>query len=225
MNHHPEMQPLPEVSPAPPDLAPEHLEPHPEMVLGSGLAIEDAEIERLVAEREAWSGRIVHARIASGEIGAARLRDLHLVDVVAERLDAANSDLRGASFTRVELSGCRFTGLGLTQATLQDVVLDDCKLDLANFRAARLERVVFRDCVLTAADFGGARLEEVRFDRCRLEETDFNGAELTNVDLRGSDLRLGGDIAALRGAIIDTGQVIELAPRMAASLGLRVIDR
>jgi uncharacterized protein YjbI with pentapeptide repeats len=219
------MKPPPEVSPAPPDLAPAHLEPHAELLLGAGLTIEDAEVERLGAESEAGSGRIVHARIASGELGAAKLRDLRLVDVVAERLDAANGDWRGASLSRVELRGCRFTGLGLTEATLEDIVLDDCKLDLANFRGARFERVVFRDCVLTAADFGGATLAEVRFDHCHLEETDFNGTELTDVDLRGSDLRLGGDVAALRGAIIDTGQAIDLAPRMAASLGLRVIDR
>jgi uncharacterized protein YjbI with pentapeptide repeats len=215
----------PEVSPAPPDLAPEHLEPHAEVLLRPGLAIEDAEVERLGAEEEAGSGRIVHARIGSGELGAARLRDLRLVDVVAERLDAANGDWRGASLSRVELRGCRFTGLGLIEATLEDIVLDDCKLDLANFRGARLERVVFRDCVLTAADFGGATLEGVRFDHCHLEETDFNGTGLADVDLRGSDLRLGGDVAALRGAIIGTGQAIDLAPRMAASLGLRVIDR
>jgi uncharacterized protein YjbI with pentapeptide repeats len=94
------------------------------------------------------------------------------------------------------LRGCRFTGLGLVEATLEDVVLDDCKLDLANFRGAKLARVIFRGCVLTAADFGGATLEGVRFDHCHLEETDFNGTELTDVDLRGSDLRLGGDVAA-----------------------------
>lgn len=220
-----EVKPPPEVSPAPPDLAPEHLEPHAEVLLRPGLTIEDAEVEHLGAEGEAGSGRIVHARISSGELGDGRLRNLRLVDVVAERLDAANGDWRGASLSRVELRGCRFTGVGLIEATLEDVVLDDCKLDLANFRGARLERVVFRDCVLTAADFSGAALAGVRFDHCQLEETDFNGAELTDVDLRGSDLRLGGDVAALRGAIIDTGQAIDLAPRMAASLGLRVIDR
>jgi hypothetical protein len=139
------VKPPTEVSPAPPDLAPEHLEPQAEILLRPGLTIEDAEVGRLRAEGEAGSGRIVHARIASGELGAARLRDLRLVDVVAEQLDAANGDWRWASLSRVEL--------------------------------------------------------------------------------RGSDLRLGGDIAALRGAIIDTGQAIELATRMAASLGLRVIDR
>jgi hypothetical protein len=112
------MKPPPEVSPAPPDLAPEHLETHAEVTLQPGFMIEDAEVERLGAEGAAGSGRIVHARIASGELGAARLRDL-----------------------------------------------------------------------------------------------------------RGSDLRLGGDVAALRGAIVDTGQAIDLAPRMAVSLGLRVIDR
>jgi predicted nucleic acid-binding protein len=83
-----------EVSPAPPDLSPEHLEPHAGILLRAGLTIEDAEIERLEAESDAGSGRIVHARIASGELGAARLRDLRLVDVAAARLDAADAKPR-----------------------------------------------------------------------------------------------------------------------------------
>jgi uncharacterized protein YjbI with pentapeptide repeats len=219
------MKSPPEVSPTPPDLAPEHFEARGRILLEPGFVIEDAEVERVAAEEEAGSGRIVHARIGAGELAGAALRDLHLVDVAAESIDAANGDWRGATLSRVALGGCRFTGFGLIEATLEDVTFDDCKLDLANFRAARLERVVFRECILTAADFGGATLASVHFDRCRLEETDFNGAELTGVDLRGSDLRLGGDVAALRGAIIDTGQAIDLAPRMAASLGLRIADR
>ena len=68
------VKPPQEVSPAPPDLAPEHLEPHVEVLLGPGLTIEDAEIERLGTEGEAGSGRIVHARIASGRLGAAMAR-------------------------------------------------------------------------------------------------------------------------------------------------------
>jgi uncharacterized protein YjbI with pentapeptide repeats len=213
-----------EVAPDPPDLAPEHLEGRCEVLLGPGVAVEDAEVGRLAAEPEARSARIVHARVAAGDLGDARLRDLRLVDVAAESIGAANGDWRGATLNRVALSGCRLTGLGLVEATLHDVRFDDCKLDLANFRGAGLERVVFHDCVLTAADFGAATLTAVRFDHCRLEETDFNGSEMTDVDLRGSDLRPGGDVAALRGAIVDTGQAIELAPRMAESLGLRVID-
>ncbi len=218
------MESSPEVSPDPPDLAPEHLEARAEVLLEPGIAVEDAEIGRLAAEAEAGSARIVHARIAAGDLGDARLRDLRLVDVAAETIGAANGDWRGAFLNRVALSGCRFTGLGLVEATLQDVRFGDCKLDLANFRGATLERVVFHDCVLTGTDFAGATLTKVHFDHCRLEETDFNGSDLTDVDFRGSDLRPGGDVAALRGAIVDTGQAIELAPRMAESLGLRVID-
>jgi hypothetical protein len=65
----------------------------------------------------------------------------------------------------------------------------------------------------------------VRFQGCSLQGTDFSRAEMTEVDLRGSDLsQLGGEVAALRGAIVDTAQLIDLAHPLAAAAGLKVED-
>ena len=48
---------------------------------------------------------------------------------------------------------------------------------------------------------------------------------LTDVDLRGTAaLTVTGDVQSLRGATIDTGQLMDLAPTLAAGLGLIVID-
>ncbi|MBS1680037.1 MAG: pentapeptide repeat-containing protein [Actinobacteria bacterium] len=212
----------------PPDLAPAHLgavelDPEP----GEGFEIEDAEIVGAdIAGTEARSGRINHAKMVGLRAAATVLRDLWLVDVAAEALDASNGDWRGALLRRAELRGSRLTGLALNEAELTDVLLHDCKLDYANLRGAALSRVTFSDCVLLDTDFGGAKLVSVRFEGCVLEGTDFSRAEMTDVDLRGSDLsQLGGDVAGLRGAIVDSAQLIDLAHHLAAATGLRVEDR
>lgn len=147
----------------PPDLAPEHLvatelEAEPQ----AGFLAEDAEILGAdISGARARSGRIVHARIEGLRAAEAVLRDLRLIDVIAEGIDASNADWRGATLRRVELRG-----------------------------------------------------------------TDFSRAEMAEVDLRGSDLSaLGGDVAALSGAIVDSTQLIDLAPRLATAAGIKVEDR
>jgi len=108
---------------------------------------------------------------------------------------------------------------------LEDVLLHDCKLDYANLRGASLRHVTFSDCVLLDTDFGGAALESVRFEGCALQGTDFSRAAMTEVDLRGSDhSAIGGDVAALRGAIVDSSQLIDLARPLAAAAGIKVDD-
>jgi hypothetical protein len=44
------------------------------------------------------------------------------------------------------------------------------------------------------------------------------------VDLRGARLGLSAGFDALRGAIIDSGQLVDLAPELAQSLGIIVSD-
>jgi uncharacterized protein YjbI with pentapeptide repeats len=51
---------------------------------------------------------------------------------------------------------------------------------------------------------------------------DFSKAELAHVDLRGSELALAGSLLALRGATIDSLQLMELSRPLAAELGITV---
>lgn len=173
---------------------------------------------------DAGSGRIEQAQLEDVDLDEAKLRGLELVDVIGERLGAANGDWGGATLRRVTLAGSRLTGLGLGEAHLEDVRLSDCKLDYANFRNGTVENVSFVGCVLRGADFQGARLRAVRFEGCRLLEADFSRAEMEAVDLRGSELGLAGSLAGLRGAIVDSTQLIELARPLAAELGIEVRD-
>jgi len=102
------------------------------------------------------------------------------------------------------------------------VHFDQVKLDAVNFRGAALIDVVFTDCLLREVDFGGAKLTRVRFPGCTFEEADFSRAKLADVDLRGARLHFKAGLDALRGATIDGGQLVELAPALAAHLGLKI---
>lgn len=193
--------------------------------LDSGFELERVRIAAAeLREARANAGRIEAAQLEDVDLEEAKLPGLQLIDVEAERLAAANGFWGGATLRRVSLRGCRLTGLDLGEAHLEDVRLEGCKLDYANFRNSRVENVSFKECVLRGADFQGARLRGADFDDCELVEADFSRAELERVDFRGSQLALAGSVLGLRGAIIDSLQLMELSRPIAHELGLTVDD-
>jgi uncharacterized protein YjbI with pentapeptide repeats len=93
-----------------------------------------------------------------------------------------------------------------------------------NFRNAVLTDVTFEDCVLRDADFGSATLLRVSFAGCTLTGADFTKVSCTEVDLRGASLGITAGFDALRGATIDSVQLVTLAPYLARHLGITVDD-
>jgi uncharacterized protein YjbI with pentapeptide repeats len=110
----------------------------------------------------------------------------------------------------------------LSGSYLKQVTVRGAGWDSVNLRGARLERVVFEDCRLRDLDLGTARLSQVRFPGCRFERLDLTKAELSKVDLRGAQLSIERGYDRLGGAVIDPGQLSDLAPALAAHLGLTV---
>jgi uncharacterized protein YjbI with pentapeptide repeats len=146
---------------------------------------------------DAGSGRVGRVHLKDVDLGESRLRAVEFVDVVAERIDAANGDWGGAQLRRTLFSDTRLTVLSFAEARIAEVSFKACKLDYANFHHAEIERVSFEDCVLTRADFQGASITATAFSRCQLVETDFSKAVMSLVDLRGSELRLAGSVLGL----------------------------
>ncbi|MFJ1705668.1 pentapeptide repeat-containing protein [Kitasatospora sp. NPDC088346] len=159
------------------------------------------------------------------------------------RLDGAR--LRRASFNETWMHGSRLVATDLADSEWQDsavlgsvlagiawygsalrrVVFRQCKLESVNLRGATLRDVVFEDCLLRDVDFGEARLTEVAFPGSTLEEVRLGGAALSKVDLRGAArLGLADGHLGLRGAVISTHQLFELAPQFAQALGIVVKD-
>ncbi|EFG65086.1 conserved hypothetical protein, partial [Streptomyces sp. SPB074] len=105
------------------------------------------------------------------------------------------------------------------------VVVRGGKLDYLNLRGAKLKDVVFEACVLVEPDFAGAGLERVAFVDCVVKGADFHKVTLKDVDLRqAAELGVAAGIGGLRGAAISPDQLIDLAPALAAELGMRVLD-
>jgi uncharacterized protein YjbI with pentapeptide repeats len=93
-----------------------------------------------------------------------------------------------------------------------------------NLRDATLIDVRFSDCVMRSVEFGSARLTRVSFAGSQLSAADFTKVTCSSVDLRGASLEISAGFESLGGAIIDSVQLVSLAPYLARHLGIRVAD-
>ncbi|MER5760898.1 pentapeptide repeat-containing protein [Streptomyces sp. NPDC002082] len=160
-------------------------------------------------------------RCVLDETGLAKAR---ILDSVLDGVRGVGTDLSGASLRDVELLDPRLGGVQLHGSVLERVLVRGGKIDYLNLRTARLKDVVFEGCVLVEPDFGGAVLERVEFRDCVVRGADFSGARMTEVDLReASELGIARGVDALAGAVISPAQLFDLAPALAAQLGLRVV--
>ncbi|WP_078856626.1 pentapeptide repeat-containing protein [Streptomyces sp. NBRC 109706] len=152
-----------------------------------------------------------------------RLKGARLLDSLLQEVRGVGLDLMDAELRDVEISDARLGGAQCGGATFTRVLLRGGKMDYLNLRQARLVDVTFEGCVLVEPDFGGATLERVSFDDCELRGADFSSATLRDVDLRGvSSLDITRGAGRLAGAVVTPTQLLELAPVLAAELGLHV---
>jgi uncharacterized protein YjbI with pentapeptide repeats len=125
----------------------------------------------------------------------------------------------------VTIRGSALAGCELYGSTLRRVRLEGCLLDSVNLRDATLRDVVLDDCTVRHVDLGSARLTDVAFRDCTIERLDLTAATLSRVDLRGSRLDIARGFDRLTGVTVDPGQLLDLAPALAAHLGMIVKDR
>jgi uncharacterized protein YjbI with pentapeptide repeats len=156
-------------------------------------------------------------------VSETRLSRARFVDSVLTELRGVGTELAEASLRDVEVVDARLGGVQLHGSVLERVVVRGGKIDYLNLRKARLKDVVFEECVLVEPDFGHAVLERVEFVGCVLKGVDFSGARMTDVDLRqAAEVDILRGVDCLAGAVISTGQLMDLAPVFAAEVGVRV---
>jgi uncharacterized protein YjbI with pentapeptide repeats len=187
--------------------------------------------DHLHAEGRTWEPATVaeHARFSQcvftdvtlqgGAWSHATFSDVRFEDSRLLAPDLSASHWRDAEVRRGIASGVQWFGADVRRTHFAEV-----KLDSVNFRNATLTDVVFTDCLLRDADFAGATLVRVRFPGCTFERADFGRVKLTEVDFRRARLEFKSGLDSLRGAVIDTGQLVELAPVFAAHLGIEISD-
>ncbi len=167
--------------------------------------------------------RFLDCLVRECALDGARLTGARFLDSRLESVRGVGADLSGAQLRDAEVVEARFGGTQLHGSAWQGVLVRGGKWDYPNLRAATLRDVVFEGCVLVEPDFGGAVLERVAFVDCELVGVDFAGARLTDVDLRGvRRLEIARGVESLAGAVISPAQLLDLAPVLAARLGVRV---
>ncbi len=127
-----------------------------------------------------------------------------------------------ATFRDVVLEGSRLGSAELYDNGWNSVHVDGGKLDYVNLRGSRLTDVLFTGCMIEELDLDGVHATRVAFRDCRIGSLNLTGAVLKDVDLRSTELRSITHLPGLHGATIDDGQLMMLAPLLAANLGLRV---
>jgi uncharacterized protein YjbI with pentapeptide repeats len=193
-----------------------------ENLLGGDL--EDALLEDVDATNEPITALdMSSSRLERVTLTAAQCERVNARDVVVKGSDTSATNLSNGSWNRAEFVNCRMSGVDMNKTALHDVSFRGCKLDMANMRFSDLRRVVFVECSLTEADFLNARLVDVTFENCHLERVVFESVSCTRVDLRTSELIEIVGWKSLKGATIDTTQLVSAAPYLANELGLKVV--
>jgi uncharacterized protein YjbI with pentapeptide repeats len=120
------------------------------------------------------------------------------------------------------MSGGRLGAVTLAGATWTGIRLRGTNVGFMNLAGARLEDVVFEGCEIGSMDARSAQLRSVAFVDCTLDELNVAGATLSKVDLSGARLRSLIGVESLKGAIVSHEQLLDLAPVLAAQLGLEI---
>ncbi|WP_084125005.1 pentapeptide repeat-containing protein [Demequina sp. NBRC 110054] len=150
---------------------------------------------------------------------------LNLARVVETRIVRANAPVLKAprsAWHDVRLDSSRLGAVELYEAEVDTVAVTGSKLSFVNLRGAKLKDVLFEDVVIDELDLSQATAERVAFRDCRIDTLLLHGARLTHLDLRGTELHTFGGLESARGAIVSPEQLLDLAPVMAAHLGIDV---
>lgn len=151
------------------------------------------------------------------------LRQARIDEAELRVCDLANAQADDSSMFETAIAHGRLTGLSWTAGVLRDVLIDSTRADLVSFAESRLRTVVFRDSDLRQADFQRTDLRDVRFERCNLAGARFADARIQqNVRFEECDLTGVIGLTALRGAVIQGGDLVSLAATLARELGITV---
>ena len=181
-------------------------------------------VDRDLAGQSADDARFLGCRLERCGVDGLSMRRARLIESVLVDIDGTTVDLADSAWRESRMTGGRIGAVMLAGATWHGVRVRGSKLGFVNLAGAALEDVVFEACEIGTVDVRSARLRSVAFVDCIVDELDVAGATLSKVDLSGAILRSLVGIGSLRGAIVGRGQLLDLAPLLAAQLGLDVRD-
>lgn len=173
---------------------------------------------------ELRSARVESCRLTRLRAAEADLRGTTVTETLLEQLDVPVIRASRTRWRDVRIEGGRLGSAEFYDAEWQSVHFVGCKLSFVNLRGAKLRDVQFTDCVIEELDLGAAEALRLALPGTRIQRLDVSRATLQHVDLRGCEFDELTGVGSLRGAAVDTGQLMLLAPLLASELGVTVVD-
>jgi len=178
----------------------------------------------LDAVTDAAHAAITECAVIEAAVERIDLTGSTLVDVDVRELRATTLAARSARLRRVRIVGGRIGTLDLADADLDEVELRGVRIDYVSLAAARVSDLLIAETTIGTFDMPNATIARMAFVDCRADEVDSRGIRAKDLDLRGLEAVSYLDPASLRGATLSPRQVAHLAPALAHSLGIRVVD-
>lgn len=162
--------------------------------------------------------------VVSADAESVDLTGATVIDVDMSGVRIASLRMRDTGVRRLRIGGGRIGTLDLSEARISELELRDVRIDYLNLGAAKATDVEISGCAIRTIDMPQAELTRVRFAATTSDEVDPRGMRAKDLDLRGLDALAYLDAHSLRGATLTSFQVQQLAPVIAAGLGIQVKD-
>jgi uncharacterized protein YjbI with pentapeptide repeats len=188
-----------------------------------GLEVADDEL----SGQDASGARFADCTFRSTRLDGVTLTGARFDGCVLERLAATTLDLSRGDWTDVTVTDPRWGGAQAFAVDWRRVTLTGGKIDYLNLRDAVLSGVVLDGVTVGELDLSGVRATGLVLRDVVVRELVTDRARLGDADLTGLDtaaLRSVRGLAGLRGARITDAQLVDLAPALAAHVGLVVSD-
>ncbi|MFN8629721.1 MAG: pentapeptide repeat-containing protein [Chloroflexota bacterium] len=150
------------------------------------------------------------------------MRRAHLAECVLDELHATSLDAADTVWRDAVLSLRRVGALLAIGATWSAVRVRGGRLDLLDLSGGKLRDVAFEGCAIGELDLGTVEARDLVFSDCQIDVLDVTGARLAGTDLTGAAIGAVKGVAGLKGAIVTPAQLLDLAPHLAAHLGIKV---
>jgi hypothetical protein len=201
------------------------LVPFADRALEAGADYEAVDLVGLdLARQRADNAGLVRCRLARCVLDELAMPRARLSECLVTDCRGLAVELTASIVRDTLLADNRLGVLSASRATWSEVRLRGGKIDLLDLSLGRLTDLAFESCVIGVLDLTGSGIRRATFERSEIGELVLDDARLSDVDLSGAELRLVRGIGQLRGATIARSQLLDLAPQLAAHIGLTIRD-
>jgi uncharacterized protein YjbI with pentapeptide repeats len=189
---------------------------------GDHVAIDFVDLD--FAGADAPDTRFLECRLLRCGLDGASLRRSRIAESLLSEVHGATVDFADSTWRDSQVVGGRLGAVTMVGATLTGIRVRGSHIGFLNLAGAHLQDVTFEGCEIGSLDTRTAELQSVAFVDCHVDELNVAGATMSKVDLSGARLHTLVGVESLRGAIISREQLVDLAPLLAAQVGLEVRD-